>query len=373
MVLADRGVLCIDEFDKMGPQDRVSMHEAMEQQTVTIAKAGIHASLNARCSVLAAANPVYGFYSVRHRLSFNVGLPESLLSRFDLTFIILDQHSSEYNRRIGGHILRNHMTAEPIGFDTAVTKTMLMSDSAAGSAAQQRSGQGNGEGENRMTTNSTGESIVGSDFLRRYIAYAKQMSPLLNEGSQALISQHYVQLRAEQQEGTRDGFLVTARTLEAIVRLATAHAKLRLSLIVDEDDVKGAMELLRASVHAATAATEQREKDEKNVVTEQKKSAGGDNNDKEGVDEAARKRSRTEGGGAAAANSALVSSHLTARVKKALVLFRQEAKSKVMLHELRDRVGTDVDLVTMQRTVSAMDADDFVYESTALEDSITFV
>lgn len=218
MVLADRGLVCVDEFDKMSEADRVAIHEAMEQQTVTIAKAGIHASLNARCAVLAAANPVYGQYDKTARVTENIGLPDSLLSRFDLLFIVLDQLDPELDRQIATHVLTGHQSRYQPDHH-------LVEDDDDEAFRMWRK-------ENEILT---------LDFLRKYIHYAKnRRKPVLTEAVREMIATRYAELRASQSD-----IAVTARSLETIIRLSTAHAKARLSETVELMDVDAALEILK--------------------------------------------------------------------------------------------------------------------------------
>lgn len=259
MVLADRGVVCIDEFDKMSDEDRVAIHEVMEQQTVTIAKAGIHASLNARCSVVAAANPVYGSYDKTRKPNENIALPDSLLSRFDLLFIVLDVADKERDRQIADHVLRGHRFRK---------NTDTLDDIAGGargrnmgsnvvergggptpvyeSAASVLYSISNSSGRRRSTRQATRSEnrILSPKFLKLYISYAKhRMNPTLTEDAAELIAKMYQSLRLDELSKTQH---ITARCLETLIRLATAHAKLRLEKHkVSTDDVRAASEVLR--------------------------------------------------------------------------------------------------------------------------------
>ncbi|XP_040105385.1 DNA replication licensing factor MCM3 isoform X1 [Oryx dammah] len=253
MVLADRGVVCIDEFDKMSDMDRTAIHEVMEQGRVTIAKAGIHARLNARCSVLAAANPVYGRYDQYKTPMENIGLQDSLLSRFDLLFIMLDQMDPEQDREISDHVLRMHRyrapgeqdgDAMPLG--SAVD--ILATDDPNFSPDDQQDTQIYEKHDNLLHgVKKKKEKMVSAAFMRKYIHVAKIIKPVLTQESAAYIAEEYSRLRSQDSmsSDTARTSPVTARTLETLIRLATAHAKARMSKTVDLQDAEEAVELVQ--------------------------------------------------------------------------------------------------------------------------------
>uniref|UniRef100_A0A8C5MQG7 DNA replication licensing factor MCM3 n=1 Tax=Leptobrachium leishanense TaxID=445787 RepID=A0A8C5MQG7_9ANUR len=253
MVLADRGVVCIDEFDKMSDMDRTAIHEVMEQGRVTIAKAGIHARLNARCSVLAAANPVYGRYDQYKTPMENIGLQDSLLSRFDLLFIMLDQMDPEQDREISDHVLRMHRyrgageqdgDAMPLGSSVDI----LATNDPNVTHEEQQELQVYEKHDNLLHGNKRKrEKIVSMEFMRKYIHVAKIFKPSLTSEAAAYIAEEYSRLRNQDQMSTDVARTspVTARCLETLIRLSTAHAKIRMSKSVDLRDAEAAVELVQ--------------------------------------------------------------------------------------------------------------------------------
>ncbi|GAB0132596.1 hypothetical protein EsDP_00001028 [Epichloe bromicola] len=215
MVLADGGVVCIDEFDKMRDEDRVAIHEAMEQQTISIAKAGITTILNARTSVLAAANPIFGRYDDMKTPGENIDFQTTILSRFDMIFIVKDEHTRAKDEKIARHVMGIHM---------------------------------DGRGTEEVT-----ESEIPADKMRRYITYCKtRCAPRLSSEAAEKLSSHFVSIRrqvhaAEMEANTRSSIPITVRQLEAIVRITESLAKLTLSSIATEEHVDEAIRLFLCS------------------------------------------------------------------------------------------------------------------------------
>jgi DNA replication licensing factor MCM3 len=282
MVLADRGVVCIDEFDKMSDLDRVAIHEVMEQQTVTIAKAGLHMSLNARCSVLAAANPVYGRYDKQRAPHANIGLQDSLLSRFDLLFIVTDDADPARDQLIARRVLSNHRyrsTAQDEMLSHA-TENMMDEDlvlsgvpgATAGAASKRsaevyvkydvslHSGMSDLVVKNGQITN-----MVTTSFLKKYVQHARERCAQTQMTPEAMlyVEEKYAELRndaAGTGSGGRGGAApgralpVTARALETLIRLASARAKARLSVTVTREDCREAFHLVRKTMLAMSGA-----------------------------------------------------------------------------------------------------------------------
>ncbi len=272
MVLADRGIVCIDEFDKMNDIDRVAIHEVMEQQTVTIAKAGIHTTLNARCSVIAAANPVFGQYDAHKDPMQNIALPDSILSRFDLLFVVIDDVNDVHDRAISEHVLRMHRylvsgyeEGEPIRETGGQTLTVGVHDERI------QTEQPVYEKYNQMlhagvTMKHRGKNkeaqVLSVGFIKKYIQYAKaRITPVLTQKATDYIVKEYSALRNDdksQNVGSRRRTSpITARTLETLIRLATAHAKVRLSNTITLRDAKAAVELLKFAIYKEVVETKQ--------------------------------------------------------------------------------------------------------------------
>ncbi|KAE9552844.1 hypothetical protein FO519_003957 [Halicephalobus sp. NKZ332] len=222
MVLADKGVCLIDEFDKMTDQDRTSIHEAMEQQSISISKAGIVTSLRARCTVIAAANPIGGRYDSSRTFAENVDLTEPILSRFDVLCVIRDQVDPIEDEHLAKFVIGNHIRMHP-----------------------SRKNENQGSEESQIETESE-YKLIPQNLLRKYIIFARNnIHPKLEEKAMDRLNGVYADLRKEAQ--STGSVAITVRHIESMIRMSEAHAKLHLRSYVNDDDVNAAIRIMLES------------------------------------------------------------------------------------------------------------------------------
>jgi len=219
LVMADMGIAAVDEMDKMKTEDKSALHEAMEQQTISIAKAGIIATLKSRCALLGAANPKYGRFDRYEGLAEQISMPPALLSRFDLIFVLLDTPNHALDSRIANHILQSHYAGELFEQRQKLPGSHITEDFV--------------EAELEVI-----EPVIAAEIMRKYVAYArKNVYPVMEEDARTHLINFYTDLR-KTGEGKNTPVPVTARQLEALVRLSEASARIRLSNIVTLEDAK---------------------------------------------------------------------------------------------------------------------------------------
>jgi DNA replication licensing factor MCM2 len=229
LVLADKGVCIIDEFDKMNDQDRTSIHEAMEQQSISISKAGIITSLQARCAILSAANPLGGRYNSTLTFSQNVDLSEPILSRFDILCVVRDVVDSVQDEQLARFVTESHIRNHPSN----------KPDEMFNGTQQSQQQQYQLELE-KSIANTFGVDIIPQDLLRKYIVYSKEkVHPRLNHMDQDKIARMYADLRRESM--MTGSVPITVRHIESIIRISEAHARMHLREYVNEDDVNMAI------------------------------------------------------------------------------------------------------------------------------------
>ncbi len=222
LVLADMGVACIDEIDKMEETDRSAMHQAMEQQEISVAKAGINATLKSRCAILAAANPKLGRFDEFLPMHEQINMPPALISRFDLIFSILDKPNRTTDTDLATHILRAHKAGE-------ITENIARSKKSKHTKKEQESFM-----KDIIPT-------IAPDFFRKYVAYAKRnIFPVMTDEALDMLRRYYVDFRAS----SEDSVTFTPRQLEAFVRLSEASARIRLSQEVTVEDAKRAIHII---------------------------------------------------------------------------------------------------------------------------------